>query len=97
MNLNRKPPISKVINLFHWKIAIQLLGYRGTITRRQEEDKEEDGEAVWNAEERERDREEGERKRRRTVQKGVREDRGMSVGCRESVRKISQLVELENM
>lgn len=47
--------------------------------------------------ERERDREEGERKRRRTVQKGVREDRGMSVGCRESVRKISQLVELEKM
>lgn len=39
--------------------------------------------------------EEGERKSRRTVRRGVREKGGPRGGCRESVGKISQLVERE--
>lgn len=48
---------------------------------------------VWR---RERDKEEGERKRS-TVRGGVREESGPSGGCRESVRKMTQLVELRNI
>lgn len=46
---------------------------------------------------REREKKKGERTRRRTVRRGVREEGGTSVGCRKSVRKISQLVQLEKM
>lgn len=46
---------------------------------------------------REREKEKGERKRERSMQGGIREERGQSRGCRGSVGKMTQLVELRNI